>query len=96
MSQVYCDDIGARLTINTQNTALPNDTILTLLMKKPSGELINATPSVTWSTGVLTYNTVAGDLDEVGEYKVQVRGVFSDGDDLRSDRDSFTVYEKIT
>ena len=96
MSLVYVGDVGARLTVATQNTALPTDTILTLIIKKPSGELIAATPSVAWSTGILTYDTVAGDLDEIGEYKVQVHGVFSDGDDLRSDKDSFTVYEKIT
>ena len=96
MSLVYVGDVGVRLTVATQNTLLPNDTILTLLIKKPSGELISATPSVNWTTGVLIYDTVAGDLDEIGEYKVQVHGVFSDGDDLRSDKDSFTVYEKIT
>lgn len=96
MSLVYVNDVGARLTISTNNTLLPNDTIISLLIKKPSGELISATPSVNWTTGVLIYDTVSGDLDEIGEYKVQVRGVFSDGDDLRSDKDSFTVYERIT
>jgi len=96
MVLVYKDDIGARLTISTSNTTMPATTALTLLIKKPSGELITATPSVNWTTGVLIYDTVSGDLDEVGEYKVQVRGVFDDGDDLRSDRDSFTVYEKLT
>lgn len=96
MVLVYKDDVGARLTISTNNTSLPTDTTLTVLIRKPSGYLISATPSVNWSTGVLTYDTVSGDLDEVGEYRVQVHGVFSDGDDMRSDRDSFVVYEKLT
>jgi len=96
MTLVYRGDIGVRLTISTSNTTMPVTTALSLLIKKPSGELVTATPSVNWTTGVLIYDTVSGDLDEVGEYRVQVHGVFDDGDDLRSDRDSFMVYEKLT
>ena len=96
MTLVYRGDIGVRLTISTSNTTMPVTTALSLLIKKPSGELVTATPSVNWTTGVLIYDTVSGELDEVGEYRVQVHGVFDDGDDLRSDRDSFMVYEKLT
>jgi hypothetical protein len=96
MPLAYKGDIGARLTISTSNTAIPSGTTLTVIIKKPSGTLLTKTPSVNLTTGVLTYDTVSGDLDETGEYKVQVHGVFVDGDDLYSDRDSFTVYEKLT
>lgn len=96
MALVYRDDIGVALTVSTSNLIMPTDTVLTILIKKPGGSLISATPSVNWTTGVLTYDTVEGDLDEVGEYKVQVHGVFVDGDDLYSDRDSFMVYDKLS
>jgi hypothetical protein len=49
---------------------------------------------VNYTTGVITYTTVIGDLDEVGEYKLQVRGVFTDADEV-SDMDTFNVFEKI-
>ena len=77
-----------------QTCALP--IFLTILIKKPSGTLLTKTPTVDFATGIITYDTISGDLDEIGEYKVQVRGIFTDGDDLWSDRDSFTVYEKLS
>lgn len=98
MALVYKGDVGTRLTISTNNTAIPSTTTLTILIKKPvSGTLLTKTPtSINYTTGVLTYESLSTDLDEVGEYKVQVRGVFDDGDDLRSDLDSFYVYEKLS
>lgn len=96
MALVYKGDIGTRLTIATSNTIMALTTVLTVLIRKPSGTLLTKTPTVNYTTGVLTYDTISGDLDETGEYKVQVRGVFDDGDDLRSNMDSFYVYEKLT
>ena len=97
MTLVYTGDIGARLTIATNNTLIALTTVLTLLIKKPAGTLLTkTTPTVNYTTGVITYDSVSGDLDEVGEYTVQVRGVFDDGDDLRSDKDKFYVYEKLS
>ena len=96
MALVYTGDIGTRLTIATNNTLIALTTVLTLLLKKPAGTLLTKTPTVNYTTGVITYDSVSGDLDEVGEYIVQVRGVFDDGDDLRSDKDKFYVYEKLS
>ena len=97
MALVYVGDIGARLAVSTLNLSLSPSTILTILIRKPSGVLLTKTPDViNLVTGELTYDTIAGDVDEVGDYKVQVRGVFDDGDDLRADRDSFRVYEKLS
>jgi hypothetical protein len=44
---------------------------------------------------VITYPTVSGDLSEVGEYKVQIKGLFVDSSDLVSDQDSFNVYDRL-
>ena len=97
MALPYVGDIGARLTVSTLNLSFSPTTTITILIRKPSGVLLTKTPDIiNLVTGVLTYNTIAGDLDEVGDYKVQVHGIFDDGDDLRSDRDSFRVYEKLS
>jgi len=97
MALPYVGDIGARLTVSTSNLSFTGTTVLTILIKKPSGVLMTKTPgTIDLVTGQLTCRTITGDLDEVGDYKVQVHGVFDDGDDLRSDRDSFRVYEKLS
>ena len=97
MALPYVGDIGARLTVSTLNLAYTGTTVLTILIRKPSGILMTKVPTtVNTTTGELSYDTITGDLDEVGDYKVQVHGVFDDGDDLRSDRDSFRVYEKLS
>ena len=97
MSRLYQDDVGVNLVIATGNTSIPGTAVLTLNVEKPG------LTTVTWAitpaminlvTGIITYPTVAGDLDEVGEYRVQVHGVFTDAD-LYSDIDTFNVQERI-
>lgn len=99
MSLLYKNDIGVRLLIETENTAIPGTAVLYVKLTKPSGiattrEVIPA--DIDYVTGIITYTTVSGDLSEVGEYKVQVRGVFSGGDDYKSDIDTFEVNEPIS
>ena len=97
MALPYVGDIGARLTVSTLNLSFSLTTVIRILIRKPSGVLMTKTPTViNLVTGELTYDTITGDLDEVGDYKVQVSGTFDDGDVLRSDRDSFRVYEKLS
>lgn len=96
MTIVYRGDVGARLTIATANATMTVTTVLTVLIKKPNGTVLTKTPTaVDYTTGAVTYDTVAGDVDTVGEYTVQVHGVFDDGDDLRSNVDKFYVNERI-
>lgn len=99
MSRLYRDDIGARIVVETANTGMPITTVLQLHVTKPGGGFetwSGTTLSVDFNTGIITYTTIAGDLDETGEYKVQVHGVFDDGTDEVSDIDSFTVYDKLS
>jgi len=98
MSRLYQDDIGATIVIETANTGIPVTTVLSLIVYKPAGvseEWAVEESMINFTTGVITYPTVATNLDEIGEYKVQVHGVFLDGTDETSDIDSFTVYEKL-
>jgi hypothetical protein len=95
-SLVYKDDIGTRLLIDTQNHTLAITTTFAIIFKKPSGTVITATPtSFNYTTGIATYDTVAGDLDEAGEYQVQLNAAFDDGDTLRSNKSTFPVYDII-
>jgi hypothetical protein len=97
-SLIYRNDIGARIYIKTLNTTMPIDTVLTVYIKKPSGTILTIIPSggmIDFTTGEIEYPTVSGDVDEDGEYRVQVNAVFDDGDILDSNIASFTVYEKI-
>jgi hypothetical protein len=97
MSLFYKDDIGAKVIVDLSNLSLPATATVTLIVKKP----VTTTP-VTWTpvmdfvTGIATYTTVAGDLNESGEYQVQAHGVFIAGEIMNSNIDSFNVYDKIT
>lgn len=98
MSILYQGDVGAHLLIETKNTSLPVSAVLTLIMEKPNGTVVVlpvTSGMVDYLTGVITYDTAEGDLDEIGEYRMQVHGVFVDADEV-SDIDTFTVYEKLT
>lgn len=98
MSLLYKGDIGARLIISTDNTNIAESATLHLFLQKPSGTTVEidiTAPMVNYTTGVITYYTVSGDLNESGEYKAQLKGNFVDGSDLVSDQDSFTVYERL-
>ena len=97
MSLLYLDDVGADIIVSTSNTELPVTATLSLFVEKPGQSCVEwtLTPAmIDRTTGVLTYTTVAGDLNEVGEYKIQVHGVFVDGD-LYSDIDTFHVYDRL-
>jgi hypothetical protein len=98
-SLIYKDDIGARLVIDTENHTMATTTTFTIIMKKPSETVVTLTPpsgGVDVTTGTITYPTVSGDLNEAGEYQVQVHAVFDDGDNLKSNRDTFLVYDVIS
>ena len=96
MTLIYKGDIKARLTISTNNLLLPVDTVMKLLIKKPSGTVLTKTPSLNLTTGVATYDTILGDVDEIGKYSIQLNMVSaSTGENLMSQIDTLKVYEKI-
>lgn len=98
-SLIYKGDVGSRLIIDTENHSIAVTTVITIGLKKPSGAFTTITPAageIDYTTGTITHGAVLGELDEAGEYRVQVHGVFSDGDDLKSNVDTFIVYEPIS
>ncbi|MEO0653070.1 MAG: hypothetical protein AAFZ65_20510, partial [Planctomycetota bacterium] len=62
--------------LNEEAEALSLDSVsgsITLRLQKPSGVVVDVTASVQDppSAGIVEYVTVAGDLDQLGPYKVQ-------------------------
>ena len=69
---------------------------VTLKIRKPSGTILTKTPSVfDLDDGILTYESITGDLDEVGDYTVEVFVTYPDGDSIKGELDNFTVYTPI-
>jgi hypothetical protein len=97
MSLLYQNDVGVDLIIHTNNNLIPESATLNLLTEKPSGNTVSwgVTPlMIDYANGVITYTTVAGDLDEVGIYRLQVHGIFTDADEY-SNIDTFTVRKRL-
>lgn len=86
MPDMQIDDIGTiiRLTITQDGVALDISSATAtkdILLKKPSGTLLTKGASFTTdgTDGKLEYVTVADDVDESGEWKVQASLVLAAG-----------------
>jgi len=93
MSLIYVGAIGATLVIDTGNKAIPLDGVITMVLESPSGvsTSIDVTNYLNIATGIINYPTQDGDVDEEGEYQVQLRGVWT-GYDNPSNIGTFRVY----
>lgn len=77
-TNIIKDDVGTilELTIKDQDNAIVNisgATILKIKLRKPSGSLLDKTAvlSTNGTDGKLRYTTIAGDLDQSGEWRMQ-------------------------
>jgi len=98
-SLIYVGAIGARIIIDLKNLTIPVTTAITFFLKRPDGTSTTITPpggAMDYVTGKITYESVLGDLTVAGEYRVQVHGLFDDGDDIKSNLGTFTVYEPLS
>ena len=95
MSLIYQWDIGAKIVTKTGNLTLDlTSGTFTMMVEKESGATAEWSVTEDFSTGYMTHITEAGDLDEEGEYKVQIKAEI--GTDVQvSDANSFYVYKKI-
>ena len=97
MSLLYKDDSGVNIIIHTKNSSIPTTAYINLVTEKPSGEIVNwsiTTVMIDYNSGIITYRTLQGDLNETGIYKIQVHGIFTDAEEY-SNIDSFTVRERL-
>jgi hypothetical protein len=78
-SEIHVDDIGTRFLITVKDDGSVVDisqaAALQVSFRKPSDLIIERSPSTQGTgssvSGVMYYDSIAGDLDEVGHYKLQ-------------------------
>ena len=95
MDKIYIGDIGTRLR-TTLNTDLAGYSSMTYKIKKPSGTIVTK-PCIPEdeANGIVYYDTVDGDLNEVGPYLIQIDVKFSSGNKNLSVTKSFIVYDEF-
>ena len=102
-SEIHQDDIGTRFLITVKDDGNPvnisgvsGGSIHQLNVRKPSDTVINRNATLVdyGISGVMYYDSVAGDLDEVGMYKLQAKVVIPSGT-YYTDVYTFKVHSNI-
>lgn len=100
--KIHINDIGTSIRIrvqeNNKDIDISSATTLQIKLKKPSGTLDTHVASfVTDGTDALMhYITLAGDLDEIGTWRVQGFVIFpSSSGEFNTDVDSFKVLDNL-
>lgn len=100
-NEIHKGDIGTRFkcTIKDGDTVVDISTVTTKQIKftKPSGELLTKTASffTDGTDGIIYYDTIEGDLDEVGSWELEGYVVFSSSSKFNSDIKSFKVHRVL-
>ena len=102
-SEIHQNDVGTRFLITVKDdddlvniSGVGGSTIHQISFRKPSDSVINrnATLQDFGISGVMFYDTIAGDLDEAGLYKLQAKVVVPSGT-YYTDIYSFKVHSNI-
>ena len=78
-NEIHVDDIGTRFLLTVKDSGvvvnLAPATLLQVNFRKPDDTVVNKTASTLVDgsiiSGVMYYDTIAGDLDQAGHYKLQ-------------------------
>jgi len=102
-SEIHQNDIGTRFLITVKDdgelvniSGVGGSTIHQISFRKPSDTVVNrnATLQDFGISGVMFYDSIAGDLDEAGLYKLQAKVVVPSGT-YYTDIHSFKVHSNI-
>ncbi len=95
MGRIYKFDIGTRLR-TTLDVDLTGNSTIEYKIEKPGGTILTKTcfPE-DLVNGIVYYDTVLNDLDELGIYHIQVQVVFVSGSQFESETMYFTVYDSF-
>ena len=95
MGKIYTFDIGTRLRTTLSVNLTGYDTI-EYKIQKPSGSVLTkpCTPE-DLVNGIVYYDTILNDLDEVGVHYIQVQVVFLSGSQFESESQYFIVYDSF-
>ena len=95
MGKIYTFDIGTRLR-TTLNVDLAGYSTIDYKIQKPSGSILTKPCEVEdEANGIIFYDTVLNDLDEIGKYLIQTEIVFSSGVQNHSETQYFIVYDSF-
>src|SRR6056300_138382 len=86
-SEIHQNDVGTRFLLTVKDGSdvvnISQATSIVVDFRKPSDKVVNRSASLlndgSAVSGVMYYDTVVGDLDEVGKYKLQGRVGLSNG-----------------
>ena len=86
-SEIHQNDVGTRFQVTIKDDGSVVDLSaasgLTISFRKPSDTILNRTASTlvdgSAASGVMYYDSVTGDLDEAGNYKLQGKVVLTSG-----------------
>lgn len=96
-SEIHVDDLGTRFLATIKDDGvvvdISNASSILMMFKKPDDQILtkNGTFYTNGSDGKVYYDTVAGDLDEAGQYKLQAQVVLPSGT-YYTDIHSFQVH----
>tara|TARA_R100000005_G_C4914267_1_gene150518 strand:- start:5 stop:313 length:309 start_codon:yes stop_codon:yes gene_type:complete len=99
-NEIHVNDIGTQFLVTVKDGSsavdISSSSTKQIIIKKPSGEKITASAvfSSDGTDGKMYYNTVSGDLDEAGSYKIQGKVIISDGT-FFTDITSFKVHRNL-
>ena len=98
--EIHKGDIGTRflITIIDNNLPSPLETATTkeIIFKKPNNDIITKT-AIFYTDGTdakIYYDSIADDLDEIGDWRLQVSLIFPDGA-WKSDVEVFVVHSNL-
>jgi hypothetical protein len=84
-SELHVDNIGTRFLVTIQDDGeavnISNASSITMVFKKPDDSIVYRSGILltNGSDGQVYYDTISGDLDEAGLYKLQARVVMPSG-----------------
>ena len=87
-SEIHLDDIGTRFLMTVKDdgvaaniSGVDGESVYQVNFRKPSDTIINRVPTLVDAgvSGVMYYDTVAGDFDEAGHYKLQAKVAIPSG-----------------
>jgi hypothetical protein len=84
-SEIHVDDVGTRFSLTIQESGsgvdVSNASTISVIFRKPDDEVIvrSGVKLTDGTDGKVYYDTVAGDLDEAGHYKLQAKIILTSG-----------------
>ena len=102
-SEIHVNDIGTRFLVTVKDGAdavdISSATSLDINFRKPDDSILNRTGSLlddgSAVSGVMYYDTVAGDMDSAGNWKLQGKITLSSTGVFYTDIHTFKVYRNL-